>query len=551
MSGSAIEICERANPPIPAAPGLPSFRLLSMPWRKAIPAMLLLLAACGGGGGGGGSSSGGGTGGGGPGVGQVTLSSVAISPLNPTQIEGTTSSLALTGTYSDGSTRDLSGGASWTSNTASVATVTGGVVSALAAGSATITATYGGMSASTVVTVKSATLTYLHAFGPPPDASQPNGPLLLASDGNFYGTSRAGGANRCGDIDFPCGAVFKVTPDGKETVISSFGLSATDAYRPNAGLIQGKDGALYGTTSNGGTYGGGTVFKVTLGGVRTILYSFGATLTDGVVPTAALIQADDDNFYGTTSSGGGNHCGNIPQAGGNCGTIFRVTPQGVETVMHSFGAFAGDGVEPLGALLQASDGNFYGTTIDGGAGTCGVSVDIPNSCGTVFKMTPAGVVTIIHSFGAKGDGIAPQGTLVQGADGALYGTTPSGGAVGYASGIVFRITLAGKETVFYSFGPALTDGDGPSPFLILASDGNFYGTTRSGGANQCTSCGTVFRLTPAGAHTVLASFGPVNIAPNDPGAGVTEGPDGALYGVTFSGPAGVSLGGNVFKLVIR
>ena len=103
------------------------------------------------------------------------------------------------------------------------------------------------------MTVKAAALTYLHAFGPPPDASQPNGPLLLASDGNFYGTSRAGGANTCGDINFPCGAVFKVTPDGKETVISSFGLSATDAYRPNAGLIQGKDGALYGTTSNGGT----------------------------------------------------------------------------------------------------------------------------------------------------------------------------------------------------------------------------------------------------------------------------------------------------------
>lgn len=547
MSARAIGIGEGSKRPIPSAAGLPMLRFLSMTWRKFVPSFLLLLAACGGGGDG---SAGGGAGGGGPGVGQPTLTSLTISPSNLTTVEGTTASLALTGAYSDGSTRDLAASASWVSNMQTVATVIGGTVSAVAAGTATISATYGGLSANTVVTVKLPALTYLHYFGPVPDANQPNGPLLLASDGNFYGTSRSGGANMCGGI--PCGAIFKITPDGKETVISSFGISATDSYRPNAALIQGKDGALYGTTSSGGAYDGGTVFRVTLAGARTILYSFGATPTDGIVPTAALIQADDGNFYGTTASGGANHSNHIPRSGGNAGTIFRVTPQGVETVMHSFGAFVGDGVEPLGSLVQASDGDFYGTTIDGGANSCGVSVDIPNSCGTVFKMTPAGVMTIIHSFGGKGDGVAPQGSLVQGPDGALYGTTPAGGVVfAPGGGTVFRVTLAGVETVLHGFGVPLAGGEGPSPFLAVGSDGNLYGTTRSGGANQCTSCGTVFRITTAGVHTVLASFGPLEAAPNDPGAGVTEGRDGALYGVTFSGPSLVALGGSVFKLVVR
>jgi len=511
--------------------------------------MLLLLAACGGGGGAG--ASGGGSGGGGTGTGQPTLSSIAISPPSPNLVVGTTLSLALTGTYSDGSTRDLSASAVWTSNAVSVAAITGSTVSAVAPGTATVMATYGGLSVSTVVTVQSAALTYLHYFGPPPDASQPNGPLLLASDGNFYGTSRAGGSNKCGDIQFPCGAVFRITPDGKETVLSSFGTSATDSYRPDSPLIQGKDGALYGTTANGGTYGGGTIFRITLGGVRTILYSFGASPTDGVVPNG-VIQADDGNFYGTTASGGANHSDHIPQSGGNAGTVFRVTPDGVETVLHSFGASVGDGVEPLGPVIQASDGNFYGTTIDGGANGCGVSVDIPNSCGTVFRMTPSGAVTIIHSFGAKGDGVAPQGPVVQGPDGALYGTTPSGGALmAPRGGTVYRVTLAGNETVLHSFGISLADGEGPSPFISVASDGNLYGTTHSGGANQCTSCGTVFRISTAGAHSVLWSFGPLDAQPNDPGAGVTEGKDGALYGVTFSGPVFVAPGGSVFRLVIR
>ncbi|MEI9927873.1 MAG: choice-of-anchor tandem repeat GloVer-containing protein [Sphingomonas sp.] len=398
-------------------------------------------------------------------------------------------------------------------------------------------------------------LTYLYSFGSKPfDADQPNGPLLQASDGNFYGTSRGGGTHSCRPPDnIPCGVVFKMTPGGDETVLYSFGASATDAYGPDAPLIQGKDGALYGTTASGGTYGAGTAFRITFDGTYSVLYSFGASPSDGIVPVAALVEAGDGNFYGTTTSGGANHCRNIPQSGGNCGTIFKITPAGVETVLYSFGASPSDGVEPLGSLIQASDGNFYGTTIDGGANNCASGT---NNCGTVFKITPAAAVTILHSFGTSGaDGIAPQGPVTQGSDGALYGTTPSGGGgtcgSPYGCGTVFRITPAGVETILYAFAPtSQLDGAGPSPFILQARDGGFYGTARSGGAYQCSSCGTAFRLTPSGVLTTLYSFGPVNERPNDPGAGLTLGRDGAFYGVTFSGPIG-SISGTVFKLAVQ
>lgn len=329
--------------------------------------------------------------------------------------------------------------------------------------------------------------------------------------------------------------------------------STSDAYRPNAALIQGKDGALYGTTSNGGTHDNGAIFKIALDGQYQVLYSFGSNPDDGTVPTAALVQGSDGNFYGTTVTGGSNHCINYPGSGGNCGTVFKVTPQGVESLVYSFGASPNDGANPSGSLIQASDGNFYGTTLSGGSGTCGVSISVPHSCGTVFRMTPGGIVTVLHSFGGRGDGISPQGSLIQGQDGALYGTTPSGGTNTdvSAAGTVFKITLDGNEAVLHSFGPALLGGVGPSPFITQGSDGTFYGTTRSGGAYQCTSCGTVFRLTPAGAYTVLASFGPGDDSPSDPGAGVTQGRDGALYGVVFSGVPGISGGGAVFRLAIQ
>ncbi|MES2056068.1 MAG: choice-of-anchor tandem repeat GloVer-containing protein [Pseudomonadota bacterium] len=406
------------------------------------------------------------------------------------------------------------------------------------------------------------TVTYPHIFGiAVSDGGQPNGPLLQASDGNFYGTTRAGGNNRCNDLDNFCGAIFRLTPSGDEAVLYSFGASMSDAYRPSGPLIQGRDGALYGLTANGGTHGAGTAFKITLNGAFTILYSFGASPSDGIVPIGGLTQGSDGDFYGATASGGANHCGQIPQSGSNCGTVFKISPSGVETVLYSFGASRSDGVTPNGSLVQGGDGNFYGTTVNGGANACSDS-GATNNCGTVFRITPAGVLSVLYSFGAsRADSIAPQGALIQGRDGAFYGTTASGGGgqcgFSFGCGTVFRMTSAGNVTILYAFAAiSRSDGYGPSPFLIQARDGNFYGTTGSGGANASDLNGTVFRLTPSGVKTTLYSFGPLNTNPSNPVGGVIEATDGAFYGVTAYngalGAVGNRMGtGAVFKLVVR
>jgi uncharacterized repeat protein (TIGR03803 family) len=406
------------------------------------------------------------------------------------------------------------------------------------------------------------TVTYLHTFElVPTDGGQPNGPLLQASDGNFYGTTRAGGTNICrAPVDpIPCGVIFRVTPGGVESVLYTFGASATDGYSPAGQLIQGQDGALYGLTSNGGAHGsGGTVFRITLNGGYSVLHSFGGFPTDGIVAVGGLVQASDGDFYGVTASGGANQCAQIPQAGSNCGTVFKVTPTGVATIVYSFGSSPSDGVTPTASLVQATDGNFYGTTINGGANACGG----PNSCGTVFKMTPAGVMTTLHSFGMgqspgflPTDGIAPQSGLVQGRDGALYGTTASGGqgrcGFQYGCGTVFRITLAGELTILHAFAvDSREDGIGPTQYLIQGRDGNLYGMTGSGGAHVADLTGTVFRMTPAGVKTTLYSFGPSGSQPTNPVGGLVEGTDGAFYGVTaYSTNAGGT--GTVFRLTVQ
>jgi uncharacterized repeat protein (TIGR03803 family) len=191
-------------------------------------------------------------------------------------------------------------------------------------------------------------------------------------------------------------------------------------------LIEGTDGNFYGTTTLGGAHGGGTVFKITLAGVETVLYSFGATNTDAFEPRAGLILGSDGNFYGTTYAGGAHQ---------QSGTVFKITPTGAETVLYSFGATSTDAALPVAGLIQGTDGNFYGTTSSGG--TNGV---VALTAGTVFKVTPAGVETVLHSFGTSStDGAEPEGALIQGADGNLYGTTFLGGA--NSEGTVFKITL--------------------------------------------------------------------------------------------------------------
>lgn len=388
-------------------------------------------------------------------------------------------------------------------------------------------------------------MTYLHIFGvSETDGFQPNGPPLQASDGQFYGTTRNGGINQCQpSLPTPCGVIFRVTSGGEETVIHQFGATAGDGYSALSALIEGPDGALYGTTAGGGTAGGrGTVFRIALDGSYRVVHSFSGTAGEGATLTSALVLGSDGNFYGVTASGGANHCGQIPLDGGNCGTIFKLTPSGTLTTLKSFGATPGGGVQPNGPLLQTSDGAFYGTTSMGGA----------YERGTIFKLGTDGTLTTVHSFGASSSApSSPQGPLVQGTDGALYGTTPSGGA---GFGTVYRLDSAGTVTVVHAFGKDnTTDGQGPSAFLALGRDGNLYGTARNGGANWG---GTIFCLTYAGSFTTLFAFGPINSQPRDPEMGLIEGRDGALYGTTFynEGLGGIGARGGfgaMYKLTIR
>ena len=331
--------------------------------------------------------------------------------------------------------------------------------------------------------------------------------LLQAGDGNFYGTTALGGDS--GD-----GTVFMITPTGAATVLHSFTGAPADGSGPTTSrLIQGADGNFYGTTGGGGANDFGAVYKLTPEGTVTILFSFAGGPADGKYTLAGLVQGTDGNFYGTTFDGGAN----------NRGVVFRLTPTGVETVLYSFGAAgSGDAIGLATALIEGSDGNFYGTSLDGGA----------SNQGTVFSITPAGVETVLHSFGKSGDGIQPLGRLTLGSDGALYGTTTDGGAHGH--GMVFRLTPEGVETILYSFTGAPRDGSFPEAGLLQGQDGNFYGTTGFGGANNL---GTVFKLTPGGVETVLHSFAGAPGDGSQPEGTLVEGSDGNLYGTTYQGGA--------------
>jgi uncharacterized repeat protein (TIGR03803 family) len=296
----------------------------------------------------------------------------------------------------------------------------------------------------------------LYGFGDTID-SDPKGALVLGANGNFYTTCIGHFAD-----DSEWGAVVEVTPQGSETVLHDFG-SAGDGAEPYAGLILASDGNFYGTTDSGGTGAAGTVFKITPGGSETVLYSFLGTPGDGEGPLASLIQGSDGNLYGTTTSGGTN----------NRGTVFRLTLTGTETVLYSFAGGTGDGAYPQASLIQGTDGNFYGTTLEGGT----------SNNGTVFKMTPGGVETVLYSFaGTPSDGASPEAGLIQASDGNFYGTTSYGGANNY--GTVFEITQSGTETVLHSFSGAPNDGQEPLAPLLQGSDGNLYSTTYVGGANS-------------------------------------------------------------------
>jgi uncharacterized repeat protein (TIGR03803 family) len=330
------------------------------------------------------------------------------------------------------------------------------------------------------------TLTTLYSFcgqNNCTDGELPAAGLVQATNGDFYGTTYEGGANRNGTCFTGCGTVFKITPSGTLTTLYSFcaqgGVLCTDGDLPTAGLVQATDGDFYGTTYAGGANLGGTVFKITPSGMLTTLYSFCPKniCTHGQYPEAGLIQATNGDLYGTTYAGGAN----------GDGTIFKITPSGTLTTLHSFDNT--DGANPDAGLVQGINGDFYGTSGSGGA----------NLGGTIFKITPSGTLTTLYSFCSQSgctDGDDPSGVLIQATDGDFYGTTEYGGAIN--QGTVFKITPGGALTTLYSFCSQSYCPDGLQPIAGLIQDttGILYGTT-SGGSEGCGvggGCGTVFSL---------------------------------------------------------
>ncbi len=418
------------------------------------------------------------------------------------------------------------------------------------------------------------TLTTMYNFGgSTKDGLYPHGGLIEGSDGNLYGTTQGGGANGKG-------AIYKITPAGALTTLYSFGTTAIDGAGPDSTLVQGNDGSLYGTTYSGGSNNLGTVFKITIAGSLTPLYSFGTSASDGSNPAAGLVSANDGSFYGTTEGGGSN----------NIGTIFRIMSNGTLTTLYSFGSVVGDGAKPEAALIIGSDGKLYGTTENGGvnndSGTAfsvvtdgtgttlttlysfGSSTNdgaFPRSAliegndhnfygttqggggiaglGTVFVITPTGTLTILHNFtGSGSDGSTPVVGLTKDLNGNFRGTTLGGGSNG--TGTVFEISSGGLFATLHEFGsPASSDGSGPVADLVQDANGNFYGTTQSGGTNDL---GTIFKITSTGQFTTLYSFGGSASDGANPAAGLLVGGDGNLYGTTLNG--GVTGNGSLFQI---
>jgi uncharacterized repeat protein (TIGR03803 family) len=340
-------------------------------------------------------------------------------------------------------------------------------------GTASAAGAYG--SGGTVFEITTAgVLTVLHSFenGTFSDGSTASG-VFQATDGNFYGVTAYGGATGNG-------TVFRVTPAGIETILYSFVNGNGDGFNPSGNLIQASDGNLYGTAPRGGANGDGAIFKVTLSGQESILYSFNANANDGYSPGSGVIQASDGSLYGTTP-------GNGPNINASFGTVFKVSLSGQETLVYTFlGQTVSDGEVPEAGLIQGADGNFYGTTSEGGSGLSG----------TAFKLTPGGVETVLSNFNAGGpasvNGYSPITSLIQASDGNLYGINNLGGAHN-ADGTVFQLTPQGLTNLVYAFGASTGDGANSQANLIQATDGNFYGTTHAGGAY---GYGTIFRITP-------------------------------------------------------
>ncbi len=359
------------------------------------------------------------------------------------------------------------------------------------------------------ITATAQTFTSLFDFNYLDGAYPYYGSLIVGPGGNLYGTTWFGGA-------YGYGTIFQVTPAGAVTTLYNFCPQyscANGGGNPYAGLTNGQDGNLYGVTGYGGTNGDGTVFQITPEGTFTAIYIFCTQpgCDDGLRPEAGLTLAKNGTFYGTTTNGGAN----------GFGTIFNITTEGTLTVLYSFCAQTDceDGYEVFNPLVEASNGNLYGTTASGGA----------HGRGTVFQITSSGKFTVLHSFDYT-DGAGPYGGLVLASNGNLYGTTAGGGTGD--GGTIFYISKGNKFQTLYNFCSKEYCADGSAPFgaLIQGQNGRLYGTTLGGGTD---GLGTVFEFSSAGVLTTLHTFN--GIDGGELFAGVAQTSNGTIYGTTMQG----------------
>jgi uncharacterized repeat protein (TIGR03803 family) len=311
----------------------------------------------------------------------------------------------------------------------------------------------------------------LYAFaGGMNDGAGPEGGLIADNAGNYYGVTGAGGPN-------DAGTVYKLAPDGTESIVHAF-LGGSDGRVPIGNLALDSSGNLYGNAYQGGNLscfppsGCGTVFEVSPGGTLTVLHTFQGG-ADGGAPQGGVISDSSGNLYGTTGAGGnGVDCGSF-----GCGTVFKIATDGTETILHAFQADGSDGVAPQSTLVMDGSGNLFGTTDEGG--TCLYS----GGCGTVFKVAPDGTETVLYSFQAGDDGYFPLAGVAMDSKGNLYGTTKFGGSRGckkrLGCGTVFNLTPAGKESILFAFKKG-HGGYGPVTPLLLAGK-KLYGTALQGG----------------------------------------------------------------------
>ena len=448
---------------------------------------------------------------------------ITMQPASQTILPGatTTFTVAVVGTppfsyrWQKGGSSLADGGAILGSGTATL-TVTNATLANVGTYSVLIsnslgTATSAGAGLSLVsVTAAGVALDTLYSFGAGNIGYGPYAGLVQAQDGNFYGTALEGGVN--GD-----GTVFRMTTNGGVSLVHAFNYN-TDGAVPYAQLMQASSGSLYGANYIGGSSGYGTLFRMTTNGSTLTLSALNYT-TGGGYPVAGMVQGRDGNFYAPVLQGGLS----------GYGTLFRVTAGNGVSTLRSFNGE--NGAYSSSVLLQGADGNFYGTAEDGGTN---------GGYGTVYRATPAGVITPVVSFAYTNGGI-PVAGLVQDTDGTFYGTTYYGGTNG--AGSIFKMTADGTLTSLYSFSG---EDDGGNPFggLLLSRDGNLYGTTESGGAYNS---GTVFRMSPDGTFGTLAHFDGFQGAA--PESTLVQGSDGNLYGTTFSGGQGND--GALFRLSIN